>query len=337
MHLGRDRWDAQIEEMTSIEFEPGLRRRRRLHNRLQSALLIVGMAALLAACGWLVAGSSGLWLAAFFGTMGLLSLNAVSSGVVLHLFGARPLPHDGLEAVHEIISGLSARAGLERRPRIFYVPSPLLNAFTVGRREDAALVVTSGLLQRLTLRELAGVLAHEVGHIRNDDTWVMGLADVMSRLTRSLSLLGLLLLLFNLPMTVAGQAGVPWLLVLLLMTAPALGTLLQLALSRTREYDADLQAAALTGDPEGLALALGKLERLQGRFWEDIVLPGRRAPDPSVLRSHPETAERIRRLRELCPDRAGPPLVPPADRRPRHSVLPASPRRPRWRRSGLWY
>ena len=241
--------------------------------------------------------------------------------------------------MHEIVEALAVRAELARRPRIYYVLSPLLNAFTVGRRDDAAVVLTSGLLQRLTLRELAAVLAHEVSHVCNDDTWVMGLADVMSRLTRSLSMLGLLLLLFNLPMAMTGRSGVPWLLVILLTIAPAIGTLLQLALSRTREYDADLQAAALTGDPEGLALALRKLERLQGRFWEDIVLPGRRSPDPSVLRTHPATEERVRRLLELRPTPSGDLLTPAsaADWQADHSAIPESPRRPRWRRSGLWY
>ena len=323
--------------MRAAHIDPALPRRRRLHNRVQSGLLIVGMVGLLAACGWLVAGATGLWLAVFFGSLGLLSLNAVSPRVVLRLFGARPLPHEGLEEVHEIVVALSRRAGLAEPPALYLVLSPLMNAFSVGRRDEAALVMTSGLLQRLTLRELAGVLAHEVSHIRSHDMWVMGLADVVSRLTRSLSLLGLLLLLFNLPLAMTGQGGVPWLLVLLLTFAPAIGTLLQLALSRTREYDADLDAAGLTADPEGLAQALGKLERLQGRFWEDIVLPGRRTPEPSVLRTHPSTEERIRRLLELRPARDGPPLTLPGARRPRPTAIPTSPQRPRWRRSGLWY
>ncbi len=323
--------------MAPFRIDADLRRRRRLHNRLQSTLLIAGMVALLAACGWLVAGPSGLWLAAVFGAFGLLSLSAVSSAVVLRLFGARTLPIDGLEAVHQVVAALASRAGLPKAPRLYYVSSPLLNAFTVGRLADAAVVVTSGLLQRLTLRELAAVLAHEVSHVRNDDMWVMGLADIMSRLTRALLLVGILLLLSNLPLAMTGQSGVSWLLVFLLMAAPWIGTLLQLALSRTREYDADLQAAALTGDPEGLALALGKLERLQGRFWEDILLPGRRAPDPSVLRTHPPIEERVRRLLELRPDHAPVPPLFAAGPQPRRSAIPSAPKRPRWRRSGLWY
>lgn len=324
-----------------MRIDPDLRRRRRLRNRAQSLLLVLGMVGLLAACGWLVAGVEGFLLAVLFGALGLLSLNAVSPAVVQRLFGAQPMPREGLEPVHRVLDALAARAGLARRPRLSLVLSPLMNAFSVGRPDDAAIVLTSGLLQRLTLRELAGVLAHEVSHIVHDDMRVMGLADVISRLTRSLALLGLLLLLFNLPAMAGGAALVPWPLVLLLVVAPAVGTLLQLALSRTREYDADLEAASLTGDPEGLALALGKLERLQGRFWEDIILPGRRSPDPSVLRSHPPTEERVRRLMEL---RAAPaaPRLPLPDTPTRPTPIPPSgfhgaPHRPRWRRSGLWY
>ena len=91
----------------------------------------------------------------------------------------------------------------------------------------------------------------------------------------------------------------PWLAVLVLLAAPTVGGLLQMALSRTREFDADLGAAMLTGDPDGLASALQKLERVQGRRWENMFLPGGRTPDPSVLRTHPLTADRIARLKAL--------------------------------------
>jgi heat shock protein HtpX len=85
----------------------------------------------------------------------------------------------------------------------------------------------------------------------------------------------------------------------LLVFAPQLTTLLQLALSRAREYEADLDAAGLTGDPAGLASALAKLERFQRGMWEQILMPGYRLPEPSLLRSHPPTEQRIARLREL--------------------------------------
>ena len=106
-------------------------------------------------------------------------------------------------------------------------------------------------------------------------------------------------------MWLSGAAGVPWLVVPLLLFAPQNATLLQLALSRARELDADLDAAGLTGDPGGLASALAKLERYQRGAWEQILIPGRRLPEPSVLRTHPPTAERIARLEALS---GAPPL-----------------------------
>jgi heat shock protein HtpX len=96
-----------------------------------------------------------------------------------------------------------------------------------------------------------------------------------------------------------GGQPFPWIGILLLYFAPTASSLLQLGLSRAREYDADLEGARLSGDPEALASALQKIERAQGRVWETILLPGRNVPVPSILRTHPSTDERIRRLREF--------------------------------------
>lgn len=120
------------------------------------------------------------------------------------------------------------------------------------------------------------------------------------------------------------------------MLAPTIGTFLQLALSRSREYDADLAAAQLSGDPVGLASALETMQRRQGSLWESIVLPGGRMPDPSLLRTHPKTEDRIARLLDL---KANPePEVETGETRVR---LPAAFRpvlqRPRFHASGLWY
>ena len=136
--------------------------------------------------------------------------------------------------------------------------------------------------------------------MRNNDLWIMGLADIMSRLTQFMAYLAVILALLNLPLAIMGQDHAPWVVIVLLYSAPAVSSLMQLALSRTREYDADVEGARLTGDPRSLASALAKLERQQGQFWERI-LPssGKETQQPSVLRSHPGTKERIRRLLEL--------------------------------------
>jgi heat shock protein HtpX len=198
----------------------------------------------------------------------------------------------------------------------------MLNAFAVGGPEDAAVAVTDGLLRTLPGRELAGVVAHEVSHVRAGDLWIMNLSDAIGRITHALAYGGVLVVLLTLPLTLGAGSSPLW-VVALLALLPTVVSLLQLALSRSREYDADLEAAVLTGDPEGLARALERLDASTGRIWERVLVPHRRAPDPLLLRTHPPTGERTRRLRELVPrsrpERLGghhplhPPGYPPVD------------------------
>ncbi len=319
--------------------------RHKLLNWLQSLLMLAGMGGLLALLGWLLGGTTLMVWTLLLTLVLFLLTPRFSARLILRLYGARPLAPQELPRLHAVLAELSRRAELPRPPALYYVPSAILNAFAVGRREDAAVAVTDGLLRHLDLRELTGVLAHEVSHIRHNDMWVMGLADVMSRTASLLSLFGQLLLFVNLPLLLLGQAYVSWLAVLILLFAPTVVALLQLALSRTREFDADLGAVQLTGDPEGLASALAKLERHQRHWLARVLLPGRREPEPSLLRTHPATEERIARLRELS---TSPPRTPPLpallddpyflfpEALPDH--LPVIVRRPRRRRmSGLWY
>ncbi len=211
----------------------------------------------------------------------------------------------------------------------------MLNGFAVGRPGDAVIALTDGLLRSMTLREIAGVLAHETSHIRNNDLWLMGLADLVGRLTRLMTLAGLLLLILALPMWWAGVTNLPWLVIPLLLFAPQLTTLFELALSRAREFEADLDAAGLTGDPAGLASALAKLERAQRSPWERILLPGYRLPEPSILRSHPATEQRIARLRAL--EAAPLPQRRYADAAPPQGTGTTVTAPPRGRVLGYWY
>jgi heat shock protein HtpX len=223
----------------------------------------------------------------------------VSPQLVLRLYRACEISPRELPEVARVLAALAERAGLERPPRLFYVPSAMVNAFAVGARADAVIALTDGLLRALDLRELAGVLAHEISHVRNRDLWLMAIADLAGRLTRVMTLFGLALLLVGVPLWLSGGDSLPWLVIPLLVFAPQITTLLQLALARAREFDADLDAAGLTGDPAGLAAALAKLERYQRGAWEQILFPGQRLPEPSVLRTHPPTGERIARLEAL--------------------------------------
>jgi heat shock protein HtpX len=313
------------------------RRRHKLRNVVHSILLLGGIVALLALCGWVLFGPEGLVGMALGAAIALAFSPTISPGMVLRLYRAREIaPHDLPEVLH-VLAALAARAGLERVPRLYYVPSTMLNAFAVGGRDDAVIAVTDGMLRALNLRELTGVLAHEISHIRNRDLWLMGIADLAGRLTRLMTLLGLALLLVNLPLWLSGATSVPWLLVPLLVFAPQITTLLQLALSRAREFDADLDAAGLSGDPVGLAAALAKLERYQRGAWEQILMPGQRLPEPSVLRTHPPTAERIARLQALS---GAPPLAPLPERGagPRiETSWPIVQGAPHGRLIGFWY
>lgn len=296
--------------------DPRTRRRRKVRNAAQAVLLLGGMVAVFAVLAWLLFGVAGLLWALVIGTVVLTLRPSIPPQWVLSMYGARPLPQVVAPDLHHYLRALTDRAGLSATPGLYYVASPMANAFAVGGRDDAALVVTDGLLRRLSGRELVGVLAHEASHIRADDLWIMNLSDTLGRLTHALAYFGLILLVVALPLTVGGTFSALR-LALILTAVPTLVTLLQLALSRSREYDADLEAVALTGDPEGLASALEQLERSEGRIWERLMIPHRRAPDPLLLRTHPPTAERARRLRELMPrdDReqlGGNRRVPPA-------------------------
>jgi heat shock protein HtpX len=306
----------------------------RINNLAQTALILGGMAGI----AWLVVGmiaGSGTTLLIVGATLaGLALAPALSRDLLLRGYHARRLsPADWPEGF-AVLDALSARAGLPRRPELWHVPSQLPNAFAMGRPEESAICVSDGLLRLLSLRELTGVLAHEIAHIAHRDLWLMGLADAMSRAVSLASWLGQMLLLINLPLLVAGAATIPWIMPLALAFSPTIMALLQLALSRQREYDADRAAAELTGDPAGLASALAKLERRTGRFWEEMFLPGRRIPDPSLLRTHPPNEERIARLRALeqSPLHGGP--DPMAMRLP---SVAARPMPPRFHLSGLWF
>lgn len=314
--------------------------RRRLHKRrnlLHSALLLGGLAGILLLASWSLWGlETALWAMAG-GLLGFLLSPTVAPDWVMRAYRAQPVDRLTFPEGAALVEELSRRAGLAAVPRLYLLPSATLNAFAVGNRRQAAIAVTTGLLRTLEWREFAGVLAHELSHVRNNDLWLMGLADMLSRLTSLLATIGIVLAVASLPLLLFGYAPVPFLTLLILLMAPVLGSLLQLALSRAREFDADLEAATLTRDPAGLAAALEKLDRYQGRYWEEILLPGRRMPEPSLLRTHPPTRERVERLLSLLAEAESPswPEGPVHGRLPQDFALGAG--QPRFRASGYWY
>lgn len=269
----------------------------RLANLAQSALLIAGMGL----TTWIAIdaiASGPLTAIVLIGLVGALLLAPrAPKEMLLSMYGAHRLTARDFPEAIALVERLAERARLTRPPALYYLPSAAPNAFAIGSRGDSAIAVSDGLIRLLNRREFAGVLGHEVSHIAHEDLWIMGLADVMTRITTMMSYLGQLALLVSLPLLLLGAPVLSWWAPLALVLSPTIVSLLQLALSRTREFDADRGGAELTGDPMALASALAKLERRRGGFWEEILLPGRRIPEPSLLRTHPPTEERIARLK----------------------------------------
>jgi heat shock protein HtpX len=311
-----------------------IRRRQRVRNRVQGLVLLGGMVLTLALAAWLLFGTEGLVWVLVLGVLSLSLRPRMRPDWVLRMYRARPLGPAAAPGLHRVVAVLARRAGLPRAPTLYHVPSSMLNAFAVGGPDDAAIGVTDGMLRTLDGRQLTGVLAHEMSHIRSDDLRIMTLADTVSRLTHVIAYVGLLLLvLFGVQMLMAGTVR-PFLTALVLIAVPTVVTLLQAALSRAREYDADLAAVELTGDPLGLAAALRTIGGQEGRVWERIMVPHGRTPDPLLLRTHPPTDERVRRLRQLAPSDA-PPVQPPPDPRPPAGFGPVA-EPPRLRVFGIW-
>ncbi len=313
-------------------------REHRHRNVLHSVLLIGGIGGITAVASLLLWGITGVVIAVIAIAILALMAPGVPPSAVMRLYRARQVA-PGDDQLSRILAELARRAELPAQPSLYLIPSATLNAFATGSPKHAAIGITEGLLRRLTLREITGVLAHEMSHIRNNDLWLMNLADVMTRFVQGMSYAALALAFFNVLGLMTGETPISWWAVLLLYIAPALTSLLQLGLSRAREYDADLEAAMLTGDPMGLASALSRLERYEGRFWEDLVypVPGRRIPQPSLLRSHPPTEDRIARLHQLSGSPGLPQIVIVEE--PMVSMLGYGPiaMRPRYRFPGLWY
>jgi heat shock protein HtpX len=273
--------------------------RRHAHqsaNHQTSQLAILAMTLLLAVCGWSVGGAEGMQRA-LLGSTPRLDETVISRENVYRWFGARLLSLAEVPDLFAILTRVCSRAGLVRLPDLYCLPAPRdMNAYALGGPERSAIVLTEGLLRGMTRDEIAGILAHEVAHIHNNDAWTMGWATTLRRAIDWTSLAGLALL-----RTSHHHGGMtssrP--LAMLLSAAPTLGQLLGLALSRVRELDADATALELTGDSRALIAALDKLER-----HHTGSAPSRTSAfvhDPMrLLRSHPATSERVGTLLNLA-------------------------------------
>jgi len=288
---GDHRWDR------SGSFHPGLAPARNYRNNWhrngwhadRSTSVLEGMVAMLFLCGLDVAHTVRLATMLRYRAGG--SEVRPDAGILLHQLGARRAGPSDLPSLHAMLESISRRAGLSCTPALYWIPTTTMNAFALGTRDAAAVAVTQGLIQNLTLDELAGILAHEVAHIRNDDPATMELARGLTSATELMSMIGLVLLRFEADGrprdSRLAEAGV------LLALAPTVSRILQMALSRLREFDADLDAIALSGSAVGLMRALQKLEQHHAGGSAAV---GRSAPASSfaaLLRAHPETPARL--------------------------------------------
>jgi heat shock protein HtpX len=274
--------------------------KNKIEANVQSVVLVASLAALLGLTGWLLGGNQlafmligGIVMLYFFSPM-------MSPAFMLKLNSGRRLFSEEAPRLHDILQRLSRSAKLNRLPSLFYMPTDAMLAFTVGSRNNASIAISRGLMRRLSWQELSAVLAHEISHIRNNDIRIMAFAGLAGQFTCLLSVFGQFMLLFSLPMILVGQVTISWPAIILLIFSPTLSSLLQLALSRAREYNADMSAAELMGNPEALASALAKINKFQNNQFGRLLWPAvPRLPQASWLRTHPPTKERIRRLLEV--------------------------------------
>ena len=272
----------------------------RISARIQAFFLVAALALMLGLAGWLLGGIE-MALGTLIAVLGLYGLQPLMAPqLMFRIQGGRPLAPQAAPDLYQMVETLAQRAGLVQSPRLYYLPGNVMNAFTVGSGQHALLGVSDALLRHLNREEVAAVLAHEMAHIRNQDTRVMVFAALLSQLIQGMSLLGQLLLLVNLPLILAGHEVIGLGGILILILSPYIGLLLQLALSRSREYLADADAAALVGSSQPLARALIKIERHnQGLGRHRFGWPGIKPVINNLLRTHPPTHERVLRLLQI--------------------------------------
>ena len=305
----------------------------------QAGTVLLSFAALLAVAIWPLIGAVLAVVVAVIAAAAVVALALrAPPWAVMRLYGGRPHDPAALEQAEGIIGVLADRAGFAHAPRLYVIPSSLLSAFSVGNASASAIAVTEGLLRRLTLREIAAVIARELILIRYGDVLAFSVADIVTRIAQALYYVGLALAALNVLHLISGDDLVSWITIALFVLAPALLNLVQLRLPRTRDTKVDREAALMTGDALGLASAISRLETSAGSIKDDLLppVPARQVPLPSLLRYGAPAERRINILRALDP-----PPMPPLDieEGPRISLVGVGPiqMRPRYRWQGVWF
>jgi heat shock protein HtpX len=282
-------------------------------NTFRTGLLLAGLTGLFLAIGYLMGGQNGMMLAFLFAAGTNLFAYWNSDKMVLRMQGARQVDRATAPEYYDIVATLAQRANLPM-PKVYVMDNPQPNAFATGRNpENAAVAATTGLLQTLSRSEVAGVMAHELAHIKNRDTLVM---TMTATLAGAISMLANFGFLFggrdrNSPLGPLGG-------ILLLILAPLAAMIVQLAISRTREYEADRGGAEISGAPLSLASALHKISGMAHRIPNEaaeanpamahlfIVNPLSGQRMDNLFSSHPATENRVAELQKMAAEMGTP-------------------------------
>ena len=278
-------------------------------NFTKTGVLLILLTAIFVAMGALVGGTEGMVIA-FVVAIGMNAFSFWNSDtVVLKMFKAQELSRTDAPQLHDVVGKLSQRAGLPM-PRVYLLPSPQPNAFATGRSPDrAAVAVSTGLLDQLSLPELAGVIAHELAHVKNRDTLTMTIAATIGG---AISMFANMLQ-FGALFGSGRRSPFGWLGLLgAMLIAPLAAMIVQMAISRSREYEADRIGAAICGNPLWLASALQKIQAVARQVQNQdaqrvpaaahlfIINPLTGTGMDNWFSTHPDTSNRIAELERLA-------------------------------------
>lgn len=283
-----------------------------MSSQAKTFLLLALLSGIIIVLGGLLGGRTGIIIA--FGLAIAMNVGSYwySDKIVLSMYHARELTEDEGPFLHDVVAHLAANAGIPK-PRICVVPEEAPNAFATGRDpEHSVVAVTEGIMRILSPEELRGVIAHEIGHIVNRDILVQTVAGVMASAIVTLANMFQFSALFGGHREEGGGAGNMVGGLILALLAPMAAGLIQMAISRSREYMADATGARLCGQPLALAGALYKLGQASGQFpmrygnpstAEMFIVTPLFGHDESIAKlfsTHPPLQERIERLREMA-------------------------------------
>jgi heat shock protein HtpX len=274
-----------------------------MSNTLKTAMLLGVLSALLLLIGEALGGAQGLVVGFMFAALTNFVSYWFSDKIVLRMYGAREAEPDS--RLVRIVTELARKAGLPQ-PRCYIIPEPSPNAFATGRSpEHAAVAATEGILQLLTDEELDGVLAHELAHVKHRDILT---SSVAATIAAAIMMISRFAMFFGGARDDDRRGGNPIALLLTIILAPIAAMLIQMAISRSREYDADAGGAAIVGSPTGLVSALTKLEAASKVIPLEanpatahmfIIKPFSGRAFLNLFSTHPSTEDRIARLQAM--------------------------------------